>query len=109
MLTISLLLHRSIDNPADLYNRYIQTVGFSGRRFLSPRVSPYRAPIISHAHYFQVPATQASKCLILLGKQELPISINVNLLAVSSHFLLQKSTKPLFHSSPYPTKEIAFK
>ena len=29
------------------------------RRYLSPRVSPSRAPVFSCAHYFQAPATQA--------------------------------------------------
>ena len=33
--------------------------GPSGRRSLSPRVSPSRAPFFSCAHYFQAPATQA--------------------------------------------------
>ena len=29
-------------------------------RSLSPRVSPFRAPVFSRAHYFQAPATQAT-------------------------------------------------
>ena len=33
--------------------------GLPGRRSLSPRVSPSRAPVFSCAHYFQAPTTQA--------------------------------------------------
>ena len=35
--------------------------GLLCRRFLSPRVSPSRAPVFSCAHYFQAPAMQANK------------------------------------------------
>ena len=34
------------------------------RRFLSPRVSPSRAPVFSCAHYLQAPATQATAQLL---------------------------------------------
>ena len=33
--------------------------GLPCRRYLSPCVSPSRAPVFSFAHYFQAPATQA--------------------------------------------------
>ena len=33
--------------------------GLPCRRSLTPRVSPLRAPVLSFAHYFQAPATQA--------------------------------------------------
>ena len=86
MLTISLLLHRSIIIfITDIFRPKIKcTTLFGGllclcevsrlglergretifgglpcRRFLSPRVSPSRAPVFSCAHYLQAPATQA--------------------------------------------------
>ena len=35
-------------------------MGLPGRLSLSPLVSPSRALVLSYAHYFQAPATQAS-------------------------------------------------
>ena len=35
-------------------------MGLPGRRFLSTRVFPFRAPVFSRAHYFQAPAMQAN-------------------------------------------------
>ena len=32
----------------------------SQKRIITPRVSPSRAPVLSFAHYFQAPATQAN-------------------------------------------------
>ena len=40
-------------------------VKLAGRRSLSPLVSPSRAPVLSCAHCFQAPATQASFLLVL--------------------------------------------
>ena len=41
--------------------------GSSGRkRERAPRVSPSRAPVLSFAHYFQAPASQAILIQILL-------------------------------------------
>ena len=37
------------------------------RSSLSPRVSPFRAPVFSYAHYFQAPATQAILLYICRG------------------------------------------
>ena len=43
-----------------LYDLFVRgQSGLSGRRSLSPRVSPSRAPFLSCAKYFQAPVTQA--------------------------------------------------
>ena len=40
--------------------------GLPCRRSLTPRVSPSRAPVLSFAHYFQAPATQAIRTAVFL-------------------------------------------
>ena len=50
----------------------VQALPFPSRvsfsRFLSPRVSPSRAPVFSCAHYFQAPATQAKETQASRGR-----------------------------------------
>ena len=44
------------------------------RRSLTPRVSPSRAPVLSFAHYFQAPATQAMKGPVKLPQSNITAS-----------------------------------
>ena len=54
-------------------------MGLQGRRSLTPRVSPSRAPVLSFAHYFQAPATQALKG-VTSGKKNVEDNENFKLL-----------------------------
>ena len=46
--------------------------GRARRRHARVKVSPSRAPVLSFAHYFQVPARQATGCLAYFGLTKAP-------------------------------------
>ena len=57
--------HRDIPLLLSLRSRRLEVVGkktTGAREGDTPRMSPSRAPVLSFAHYFQAPATQAMSC-----------------------------------------------